>query len=455
MRMQKTIRGYLAMALIVGGWLCNEPLASGALANATATVDRINGTLTVSAIEVVDGVTQARGFLSAQATDSAGGSVNLMTNTAVMVPVILSGALATQAQGIDEYIPPPELSTNLCTILAISIEFVDVTIPGLGLNVHVNQLLVGVRADRETRLGSVLCNILGEEALGNPGGILSNTPNLGIRLQNNSVVINAIGPGILQSTPTLSQPQWQDVVALGSAPLTLTPTGPMGFFRIALQAMASRGAFSLGSINGVFTVSDFTAVNGSSLAAGWLSANVTDTTGANDVGTFTNFPVRVPVSGLLAGGPVEADFISDPVILPQLSTNTCAILGIVVGAIDVTVPGLGLNLHVNEISIVARADRETTIGNLLCTILGSNNNLLGGAPLASSVTVTASSMTELGAGTMLTVEQLRGLTDIVFEPRLPRGFELAGEPAGSGNKSDHPRKGLLQNLVHRVVKTMK
>jgi hypothetical protein len=44
----------------------------------------------------------------------------------------------------------------------------------------------------------------------------------------------------------------------------------------------------------------------------------------------------------------------------------------VIGEIDITVPGLGLNLHVNEVSIVVRSDRETAIGELLCTVLGGN-----------------------------------------------------------------------------------
>src|SRR5215211_1383276 len=91
MRTQYAIQRYLLVTLLCGGWLLNQPSASGALSTATATVDRLNAMLTISAIDVVDGVTEARGFLTAQATDNAGSSVNLMTNTAVSVPVLLSG----------------------------------------------------------------------------------------------------------------------------------------------------------------------------------------------------------------------------------------------------------------------------------------------------------------------------------------------------------------------------
>jgi hypothetical protein len=202
----------------------------------------------------------------------------------------------------------------------------------------------------------------------------------------------------------------------------------------------SRGGFSLGNVTGVFTVSDFRAVNGTSMAAGWLTAHVTDPTGTNEVGMFTNFPVRLPVSGVLAGNPIDSGTIDDPVILPQLGTNTCSLLGMVVGPIDLTVLGLGLNLHVNQISAVVRGDRETTVGDLLCTLLG--DDLLGAAPEGSP--------TQDG----LTVEQLRGLMGILLGP----GISGAGSPptseGSSGSSSGKTDLGLLQNVLQGMILTM-
>jgi hypothetical protein len=237
----------------------------------------------------------------------------------------------------------------------------------------------------------------------------------------------------------------------------------------ASWAQDPRGNFTLGRVNGVFTVEDFKNVNGISHASGWLTASVTDTE-TNEVGTFTNFPVRMPVSGLLSANPVEVGLVSDPVILPQLSTNTCEILGIVVGAIDVTIPGLGLNVHVNEISLIVRSDRETTIGDLLCNILG--DGLLGSTSLASSKSTTAGS-TPTSAGTglapaaptnsVLTVGQLQGLMGILLGTDLSATPGTAGlEPTsgatatatGSSAKSADPKLALLQGFLQRVITTI-
>jgi hypothetical protein len=473
MRTRYTIRRGLLVTLIYGGWLLNLPITSHGAT--VATVDRMNAVLTVTTVQVVNGVTEASGYLSAQATDSEGGSSDVVTNAPVTLPMVLGGTLAGRLAGISDYVPPPQLSTNLCTILAISIEFIDVTIPGLGLNVHVNQLLLAVRADRDTRLGDVLCTLLGEGAFNDTlSNVVSSTAGLNIRLDGTRVALDATGPATLQSTTTLTPPiTWTDVLTVGPTLQTLLPTGPMQFFRLAVASSGSsgnsgsspRGAFSLGRVDGVFTVSDFKSVNGSSMAAGWLSGNVTDSTGTSEVGRMTDLPVRVPVSGLLSGGPISAGFIDNPVILPQLSTNTCTLLGIVIGAIDITLPGLGLNLHVNEISIVARSDRETTIGDLLCTLLGDNNDLLG-SPVTSTDPQIATSAEKNVAGTSknaLTVEQLRGLAGIVLGSGI-RGTSDVSKSAAAGadpsaNNSalvkNDVKRGHVQNLLQHVIKTIK
>jgi hypothetical protein len=224
------------------------------------------------------------------------------------------------------------------------------------------------------------------------------------------------------------------------------------------NALASnrRGAFTFGQVNGVFTVADFASVNGLSQAAGWLTADVTDSTGVSQLGTFTNFPIRVPVSGVLAGDPIPADIIDTPVILPQLSTNTCALLGVVVGDIDLTVPGLGLDVHVNEISLLVRSDRQTTIGDLLCTILGGD--LLGAPAVSSGSSPVPASVSQVDpVKSVLTADQLQGLTDIVFSPGLPAVSRAAVTNAPTRQNTSGKERAdleLMKNLVQRTVRTM-
>jgi cytochrome c peroxidase len=166
-----TRRCLLVTTLLCSGLL--QPNVSGAAtgpSNAVVNLKRLNSVFTVTAFRVVNGVSEAVGMLTAEATDSAGVSVNLFTEAPVRVPMALKGSLAGKTNMLasaslsKEYVPPPQLSSNLCKILGVSIEFIDVTIPGLGLNVHVNELSFVVRADKETALGSMLCTLLGEDA---------------------------------------------------------------------------------------------------------------------------------------------------------------------------------------------------------------------------------------------------------------------------------------------------
>lgn len=224
--------------------------------------------------------------------------------------------------------------------------------------------------------------------------------------------------------------------------------------QIAVSAVESRGALNLGRVGGVFTVADFKAVNGVSQAVGWFTADVTDTTGTNQVGTFTNFPLRVPVSGILSADSIDAGMISDPIMLPQLSTNTCTLLGVVVGAVDVTVPGLGLNLHVNEISLVARGDRETSIGDLLCRVLGDQGAFALSGPAPQS-------LTEAAPQKEMTVDQLRGLTSILLGPGVAGATDTGSVQSGSALSGNtfpqtiaEPTAGLLQNILERTIQAL-
>ncbi len=216
---------------------------------------------------------------------------------------------------------------------------------------------------------------------------------------------------------------------------------------------ASQGAFTMGKLNGVFTVEDFQSANGVSVAAGWLTATVTDPYGTNQLGAFTNMAVRMPISGILSGDPIMLG-VGDPVTLPSLSTNTCSILGIVVGAIDVVVPGLGLDVHVNEISLVVQSDRNTTIGNLLCNILGGGG-VLGLTNLVAGYTGSGSGPAG-SAKSSLTVQQAQGLMGILLGPGLPGSLDpnsLQVSTAGAPPSKPNPVLG-LQNVLQRFVTTM-
>jgi cytochrome c peroxidase len=169
---QDAVRGcLLATALLCSGLLQPEAVAAATeRSNALVNLERLNSVFTVTAFRVVNGVSEAVGMLTAEATDGAGVSVNLFTDAPVRVPMPLKGALAGQTNMLasaslsKDYVPPPHLGSNVCKILGVSIEFIDVTLPGLGLNVHVNELSFVVQADKETALGEVLCTLLGEDA---------------------------------------------------------------------------------------------------------------------------------------------------------------------------------------------------------------------------------------------------------------------------------------------------
>jgi cytochrome c peroxidase len=139
--------------------------------NTVVTVERLNGVFTVTAFQVVNGATEAFGLLTAHATASDGFSVDIVSNTPIRLPMPIDSPLAQKAGMLTamstEPLIPPQLGTNTCKILGISIAFIDVTIPGLGLNVHVNELSLVVRADADTVLGDILCTLLGEGAYAN------------------------------------------------------------------------------------------------------------------------------------------------------------------------------------------------------------------------------------------------------------------------------------------------
>lgn len=229
MRTQHVTGSSLLLAFLC--WLWSQPAASGVppgsstatggTNNAVLNVKRLSGVFTVTAFENVNGASEAIGMLSARAIDGSGSLINLFTNASVRLPIPLNGALAGKANllaklssrsptrsgpgtrtalpaSLDEYVPPPQLGSNTCKILAISIEFIDIVVPGLALNLHVNQLSLVVQADRDTDLGNVLCTLLGE-------GAYARLDPAELRTAASDVGLNALSTVAVPEPPELSQ----------------------------------------------------------------------------------------------------------------------------------------------------------------------------------------------------------------------------------------------------------
>ena len=235
---------WLLISLLGAACLCGRPAAaqeaSGAATtatdgNAVIHLNRLMGVFTVTGVQSVNGVTEAVGLFTAEATDSTGVSLDVLTGVPMRLPMPLNAALtgkgSLSAKFHEPPVIPPQLSTNLCTILGISIEFIDLVIPGLGLNLHVNEIVLVVRADRETTLGDVLCTLLGEDAFGNnPVAAAS----LNVRSDGKNVLIEGTGPGTLRSAPTVNGPvPWVDVLKVEPNQFfKYAPTGTPNFFKL-------------------------------------------------------------------------------------------------------------------------------------------------------------------------------------------------------------------------------
>jgi cytochrome c peroxidase len=160
---------------------------TGGSTNDVLNLQRLRGVFTVTGFQVVNGNSEAVGSITAEAIDSAGVPVELVTNAPIRLPLPLNGALAGKASLLaslgKDYVPPPQPGTNLCKILGVSIGFIDIVVPGLSLNLHVNELSLVVRADRDTQLGNVLCTLLGEGAYADldPGELRSAAQELGLK----------------------------------------------------------------------------------------------------------------------------------------------------------------------------------------------------------------------------------------------------------------------------------
>jgi hypothetical protein len=104
----------------------------------------------------------------------------------------------------------------------------------------------------------------------------------------------------------------------------------------------------VGTITGMFTVEQFDVVNGRLVARGAFTGQVKNAAG-NVLGTFTSFPLTLPVTNAQQG-------------------ETCEILHLELGPLDLDLLGLVVHLDRVVLDITAQAGPGKLLGNLLCGI---------------------------------------------------------------------------------------
>jgi len=122
-----------------------------------------------------------------------------------------------------------------------------------------------------------------------------------------------------------------------TAPSTLNVTGVID--------QATGGTFT-GTVSNL----NFVNQNGNLNVTGLLTGTLTNAAGTV-LGTVANVPVTLPVSGAQAG-------------------NSCQILDLVLGPLDLNLLGLVVHLDTVHLNITAQRGPGNLLGNLLCGIAG-------------------------------------------------------------------------------------
>ena len=138
-----------------------------------------------------------------------------------------------------------------------------------------------------------------------------------------------------------------------------TPTNPGSGIIIPFTQTVTGGTGALAnaaSIVGTYTIHSFQAVGNTLQSVGTITANVLDAAG-NVLGTVTT----------AATGTVTS------------STGSCQILTLDIGAINLNLLGLVVNLSPIHLNITAQSGSGNLLGNLLCSVanLLNNNGPLG------------------------------------------------------------------------------
>jgi hypothetical protein len=118
-------------------------------------------------------------------------------------------------------------------------------------------------------------------------------------------------------------------------------------------ALATGGTFT-----GTLTNLQFVNQGGALAVAGNLTGTLTNAAG-DVLGTVTNVPVTLPITGAQAG-------------------NSCQILDLTLGPLDLDLLGLVVHLDTVHLNITAQRGPGNLLGNLLCAVAGLLDNTGGG-----------------------------------------------------------------------------
>jgi hypothetical protein len=183
------------------------------------------------------------------------------------------------------------------------------------------------------------------------------------------------------------------LLALAMISFVLSPTAGSAEQRSPQQALVLplTGAGSGGvTFNGTVAVQRFVQRNGEVFAIGAVSGSLSGPTGP--IGTSIYLPVAFPVR--VGNGPVgraereriNPASLSAPdygarVILAQ--ATTCGVLHLDLGAVNLNL--LGVVVTTTPVTIDINGDTAGPLGNLVCTILATVNNVVGLVNLLNSL----------------------------------------------------------------------
>ena len=121
-----------------------------------------------------------------------------------------------------------------------------------------------------------------------------------------------------------------------------------------------------GSFSGTLSIQRFEARDGRVVAIAMVSGSV------GSAGTALVGPLALPVDV----GPASEGAVA-PTAAPQPAATTCQVLHLAIGAVNLNV--LGLQVATQPIAIDVSGDSTGTnvLGNLVCTILTTLNNVVG------------------------------------------------------------------------------
>jgi len=150
-----------------------------------------------------------------------------------------------------------------------------------------------------------------------------------------------------------------------AAPAAKDAKYPSGSLEVPIAGLATTGA----AFTGTLSISRFEASGGQVVAIGMVKGTVAG------VGTALTGEVSFPVT---VGPASQATPASNALVMQQPGPQpqaTCTALDLSIGAVNLNL--LGLTVTTQPISINISGDSSAALGNLICTILDTLNNVVG------------------------------------------------------------------------------